>query len=236
MEEALKSLLENYLNSGNLLAYAVVFVGGILISFTPCVYPIIPITVGYIGGRAAGKKWHGFTLSLFYVLGMAIVYSAMGAIASLTGRLFGQISSSPIAFFVVGNICILLALSMLDVFYLPMPAFLSKIQPKGRAGGFIGSVMVGMASGLVVGPCTAPVLGVLFTYVYTRQNVIFGVSLMFFFALGMGVLLIVLGTFSALLGSLPKAGKWMNTVKKVFGFILIGVGEYFLIQMGKALI
>ena len=105
---------------------------------------------------------------------------------------------------------------------------------KGR--GLIGAFFMGLASGLVVGPCTAPVLGVLFTYVAAKQNLFFGISLMFSFALGMGVLFIVIGTFSATLTSLPKAGKWMETVKKVFGFVLLAIGEYFLIQMGKALI
>ncbi len=236
MQETLNNLLENYLSSGNILAYVIVFAGGILVSFTPCVYPVIPITVGYIGGQAAGKKGRGFVLSLFYVLGLALVYAALGAVAALTGKFFGQASTSPIAFFIVGNICILLALSMFDVFYIPIPAFLRKLRPESKSKGIIGSIFVGMVSGLVVGPCTAPVLGALFTYVAQRQNVFFGISLLFFFALGMGVLLIVLGTFSAVMTSLPKAGKWMEVIKKVFGFILLAIGEYFIIQMGKALI
>ena len=95
---------------------------------------------------------------------------------------------------------------------------------------------MGMVSGLVVGPCTAPVLGGLFAFVAAKQNLLFGISLMFFFAMGMGVLFIVIGTFSTALSSLPKAGKWMEKIKKIFGLILLGAGEYFLIQMGKALI
>jgi cytochrome c-type biogenesis protein len=236
MQETLSRLLQDYLVSGNLTAYFVVFAAGVLVSFTPCVYPVIPITVGYLGGQAATKRLHGFLMSLIYVLGLAAVYTAMGAIAALTGRIFGQAAASPWAFFIVANICIFMALSMLDVFYIPMPRFLSRLGARKGRRGFLGAFFMGMVSGLVIGPCTAPVLGGLFAFVAAKQNLLFGVSLMFFFAMGMGVLFIVIGTFSTTLSSLPKAGKWMEKIKKIFGLILLGAGEYFLIQMGKALI
>ena len=108
--------LESYVVAGSLLAYALVFLGGMLVSLTPCVYPVIPITVGYIGGQAGGSRMRGFVMSVVYVLGMAMVYTAMGAAAAITGKLFGRAASSPLAFFIVGNICILMALSMLGVF------------------------------------------------------------------------------------------------------------------------
>jgi len=236
MQETLSNILQNYLNSGNLMAYLVVFAAGVLVSFTPCVYPVIPITVGYIGGQAHGSRLRGFLMSLTYVLGLAAVFTTLGAVAALTGRIFGSAASSPVALFIVANICIFMALSMLDVFYIPTPGFLRKLGGHNKGRGLLGGLFMGMISGLVVGPCTAPALGALFAFVYTKQNVVFGVSLMFFFALGMGILFIVIGTFSAALSSLPKAGKWMETVKKIFGFVLLAVGEYFLIQMGKALI
>ena len=236
MQETLSRILHDYLAAGNVTAFLVVFAAGVLVSFTPCVYPVIPITVGYLGGQATTTRWHGFFMSLVYVLGLAAVYTAMGAIAALTGRIFGQAAASPWAFFIVANICILMALSMLDVFYIPMPRFLSRLgSGKGRRG-FVGAFFMGMVSGLVVGPCTAPVLGGLFAFVAAKQNVVFGISLLFFFALGMGVLFIVIGTFSTALSSLPKAGKWMEKIKKIFGLILLGAGEYFLIQLGKALV
>jgi thiol:disulfide interchange protein DsbD len=225
--------LEGYLEGSPALAYLAVYLGGLLVSFTPCVYPVIPITVAFIGGQSGGSRMRGFALSIAYVLGMSLTYAALGSIAALTGTFFGQIQTSPWTYFLVANICILLGLSMLDVFALPLPGFVTGLQPAKARTGLGGAFIVGAASGLVVGPCTAPALGVLITYVATRQNIAYGVSLMFVFALGVGTLLIVLGTFSGLLASMPKAGAWMVRIKKLFGWMLIAVGEYFLITAGK---
>lgn len=232
----LMSAFGSYLQDGSVLAYAAVFAGGALISFTPCVYPVLPITVGYIGGRSQGSRRRGFVLSLSYVVGMAVTYSALGTVAAMTGKVFGQTAASPVTNIVVGNICILMALSMLDVFHVPMPAFLSGASAGKRRSGVLGAFAVGMASGFVVGPCTAPVLGALLVYVGARQNILFGASLLFVFALGMGILLLAAGTFSGILANLPKSGKWTETVKKGFGLFLILVGEYFLLEAGKLLV
>ena len=225
--------LEGYLQNVSLVAYLVVFVGGVLTSFTPCVYPMIPITVGYIGGRSGGSKLRGLLLSSFYVLGVAVTYSALGGFAALTGRMFGRISTNPIVYLVVAAICILLGLSMLDVFMLPIPSFLMNIQPKKKGKGIIGAFVIGWVSGWVAAPCTAPVLGVLLTFVATKQHVVFGMSLMFVFAVGMGTLLILVGTFAGILAALPKAGSWMVVIKKGFGCVMIAAGVYFLVQAWK---
>ena len=234
MQDLLHSL-EAYLSAGSALAYAAAFVGGVLVGFTPCVYPVLPITVGYIGGRSPGSRTKGFFLSLSYILGMAAMYAALGCLAALTGRVFGQMTASPWTNIVVGTVCLLMALSLLDVFHVPVPAFLSGASPGKRRSGVPGAFAVGMASGLVVGPCTAPVLGTLLVYVGARQNVLFGASLLFVFALGMGFLLLVVGTFTSLLANLPKPGKWTEIIKKGFGFFLILVGGYFLVEAGKLL-
>ena len=236
MIENFLSGLEGYIQGAPLSAYVAVFVGGIAMSFTPCVYPVIPITISYIGAASAGSKGRAFLLSLFYVIGLSITYSVLGGIAALTGSLFGQISKSPLTYFIVGNICLLLGLSMLGAFELPIPGFLKNQKTVSKGKGIISSLLIGMAAGLVVGPCTAAPLAVILSYVATEQNLVFGMTLLFVFAFGMGLLLIVLGTFTGLLTSLPKAGVWMERIKKVFGWILIFVGEYFLITMGKLLI
>ena len=228
--------LEAYLSAGSALAYGAVFVGGVLISFTPCVYPVLPITVGYIGGRSQGSKAKGFLLSLSYILGMAAMYAALGSVAALTGRVFGRTAASPVTNIVIGNICILMALSLLDVFHVPLPGFSGRGSTGKGRGGAIGAFTMGLLSGLVVGPCTAPVLGTLLIYVGARQNILFGTSLLFVFALGMGFLLLVAGTFTRLLANLPKSGRWTETVKKGFGVFLILAGEYFLLEAGKLLV
>ena len=224
--------LSVYVHGSFLLAYAAAYLGGILMSFTPCMYPMMPITIAFIGAHGSGSRTKGFLLSVVYVLGLSVTYTALAAIAALTGKLFGQIQASPWTNLIVANICILMGLSMLDVFMLPirMPGFLAKAQTQRK--GFIGSFLIGCLSGLVMGPCTTPVLAVLLSFVATSQNVVFGVSLFFIFALGMGTLLIVLGTFAGLLTSLPKSGAWMTRVSHISGWILIAVGEYFLIQAG----
>ncbi len=233
MIENLTDSLEIYLQGSFLVAYLAVYLGGVLVSFTPCVYPVIPMTVAYIGGQSSGSKIKGFVLSIFYVFGMALTYTFLGSFAALSGKLFGQIQTNPWTYFTVANICILLGLSMLEVFTIPLPRFLTKFQPKDKKKGILGSLLVGAASGLVLGPCTAPVLAVLLGFVATRQNIIFGMGLLFVFAFGMGTLLIVLGTFTGLLANIPKADMWMVRVKKVFGWILIAMAEYFLITAGK---
>ena len=225
--------LSAYLQESVFLSFLAVYLGGVLISFTPCIYPVIPITVAFIGARG-GSKRRSFFLSLIYVLGMAVTYTILGAVAALSGKLFGQIQSNPWTYFVIGNICILMGLSMLDVFTLSVrtPGFITRVQSKKRTEGIAGSFCVGAVSGLVMGPCTAPVLAVILSYAATRQNVAFASGLMFVFACGMGTLLILVGTFAGLLAGIPRSGVWMVRISRLFGWILLGAGEYFLINAG----
>lgn len=234
MEQFLSNI-NTYLQGSPLLAYLVAFLGGLGMSFGPCTYVMIPVTVAVIGAKAGGSKLRGFILSIFYVLGISTTYSALGVFAALSGRLFGQTSANPWVYLLLGNIFILLGLSMMGVFTFQFPTFLGRIRPKTEGKGFLTIYVLGLASGLVAGPCAAPVLAALLTYVAASQNVIFGASLLFTFSMGMGVLLIVIGTFAGILVALPKPGPWMERVKKGIGLALILFGEYFLITMGRML-
>lgn len=232
--DSLRILLEGYLGHGSIMAFGIVFLAGVLTSFTPCVYPMIPVTVTYIGGTSAGSKGHAFRRTLVYVLGMAAVYAALGAFAALTHRFFGSISTNPWIYFFVANIIILFGLNMLDVIPFRLPGFLTR-SGGGGVRGYTGAFLMGMASGFVAAPCTAPVLGTLLLYVGSQANVLYGSALLFSFAFGLGFLLLLVGTFAGSLSSLPKAGRWMVWVKKGFGFSMLLVGEYFLVKMGQFL-
>lgn len=226
----LKIALEN----SSLLAYVFVFIGGILTSFEPCIYTMLPVTVAFISSQSGGSKLKGFILSIIYVLGISITYSTLGAIASLTGAfIVGEISSKPITNIIIGSVCILLALSMFDVFTIRMPSFITNLQSKRIGKGFVTIFFLGLISGFVVGPCTAAVLGVTLVYVGTRQNVLFGISLLFTYSVGMGLILIIIGTFAGVLMALPKAGPWLEKVRKFMGFVLLAIGMYFIFLAGK---
>ncbi|PIQ89799.1 MAG: hypothetical protein COV72_01145 [Candidatus Omnitrophica bacterium CG11_big_fil_rev_8_21_14_0_20_42_13] len=216
------------LNSG--IAFILVFAAGVIVSFTPCIYPLIPVTVGFIGARNSGSKLKGFLLSLAYVVGMAITYSLLGAISALGGKTFGSFTNKPIIHFFVGNIFLLMGISMLGVFNISLPFIFCRSQIKGNGVWY--ALLLGVLSCFVISPCTAPVLGAILVFVGTKQNILYGISLLFTFACGTGFVLVLAGTFTALLGSLPKSGRWMERVKKFCGFILILAAEYFFIKMG----
>ena len=218
------------------LTYVSVFFAGIAISFTPCVYPILPVTVAFIGGKSQGSRLKGFSLSVMYVFGMAITYAILGGVAALTGSLFGQISNHPLTFFILGNLLLLFGLSMLDVFSLPLPHKVFRVETGGKGSDFLTTFFMGLAGGFIVGPCTAPVLGALLAFVSTHQNVVYGMTLLFTFAYGMGIMLIIVGTFVGVLANLPRSGKWMGRIKKGFGWAMIFIAQYFLIQCGRMLI
>lgn len=232
MDQYLQTL-QGYLNGAPIIALLAAFAAGVLTSLTPCVYPMIPITAAYIGGRAAGqKRSRGFMLSLCYVLGIALTYSSLGAVAALTGKMFGSWTSNPIVYVIEALIFILLGLSMLDVYVLPMPKFLSRLSPKKKGGGLFGAFTVGIASSFVAAPCTSPVLLFILTIVAGKQNAAYGISLLFSYSVGMGLLLVLIGTFTGVVAALPKSGPWMDKVKRIFGWGMICVAIFFLTRAG----
>ncbi len=235
--EGLAESLQNALGNNAPLAIILVFIGGVLSSLTPCVYPMIPVTVSYIGARSGKSKLHGFILSVFFTLGIAITYSILGVLAALIpGMMFGQIASNKWTFFIIGNIILLLGLSMLGVFEFPQFTFLNRFAPKGSKAGIGGALLMGIILGFAASPCVGPILGVLGGWVSLSGNAVYGGILFFSYALGMGVLFIVLGTFAGLVTAMPKQGMWLNRIKRAFGIIMIIMAEYFLIQVGKQII
>ncbi|MBF0522493.1 MAG: sulfite exporter TauE/SafE family protein [Candidatus Omnitrophica bacterium] len=211
--------------SGHFFDYIAAYLSGVAVSFTPCIYPVIPVVAGAIGGvNAEGAKGKGFLLSLVYVLGLAIVYCLLAVFASLTGKVFGQWQSQPVILFFPSIILFLFALVMLDV--INLPALGVAFHHKIKINSALEVLLLGMASGILVSPCTAPFLGTLLLYVASKKNLIHSVSLVFVFAYGVGTSLIIVGTFSGLLAHLPKSGRWMHRIKIFFGGILLAVAVF----------
>jgi cytochrome c-type biogenesis protein len=221
-----------------LIAIPTLFGAGVLTSLTPCLYPMIPITVAVIGGtgaagRVSRRRMVGLTLT--YVAGLALLYALLGLLAGLTGSLFGTISSSPWARFAIGNLLLLFGLAMLDVIPVSAPQRLMR-WASGRAGGSYPAVFVmGTTSGIVAAPCGAPAFAAVLTWVSTTQSAVLGFVYLFAFAIGMTAFLAVVGLFSGAVAVLPRSGPWLAVVKKVAGVIMIAVAEYYFIHMGMVM-
>ncbi|OFX24651.1 MAG: cytochrome C biogenesis protein [Anaeromyxobacter sp. RBG_16_69_14] len=217
--------LARQLTQGSLAAFAVAFAGGVLTSLTPCVYPLIPVTVSIFGAKESGSRAHAMALSGLYVLGIAVTYSALGASAALTGRAFGTVMQNPMVLGLVVAVFLAMAASMFGAFELQLPASLqAKLSSVGGAG-YAGSFAMGLVAGLIAAPCTGPVLAAALAFVATKGSVAFGVGIMFAYALGIGLLFFLIGAFSV---SLPKSGPWMDTVKSVFGVALLAMALIYL--------
>jgi thioredoxin:protein disulfide reductase len=207
--------------------FLLVFLGGLALNLTPCVYPLIPITISYFGGQSEGKKGGAVLHAVLYVIGMAITYSVLGSIAAFTGSLFGAALQYPPVLLFIAAILILLSLSLFDVYELRLPAFLNRLAG-GSQKGYLGTLFMGLTVGIVAAPCIGPFVLGLLTYVGNRASVLLGFSLFFVLALGLGLPFLFLGIFSGSLRKLPRSGAWMVWVRKIFGFILIAMAVYFL--------
>lgn len=223
----LEGRLARALASGSWLAFLLVFLGGVLTSFTPCVYPVIPITISYVGGSAKGNPLKGFVLSLWFVLGIAITYSSLGLLAAATGAAFGQATQNPWVNGAIALVVGAMGFSMAGFFDIQLPSGLTS-RVGGARGGFLGPILMGFATGLIAAPCVGPVLVVLLSWVAQTGSLFLGFWLLFTFALGLGLLFIVLGTFSGALAALPGAGAWMDGVKHFFALALWALALWFL--------
>ena len=216
------------LSKGHLWAFLFVFIGGILTSLTPCVYPLVPITVSVFGAGKDTSRRKSFLLSISYVFGMAVMYSILGVIVASTGSVFGTIMANPIAMGLVCTILIILGLSMLGLFDLQLPMSIQNRLNAVGGSGFGGAFIMGTVAGVIAAPCTGPALGAVLSYVATTNNITLGFFLMLTYALGMGLLFIVIGTFSSILGSLPKSGGWMYVLENIFGVAIIAISLFYL--------
>jgi len=221
--------LEEIFKASPFLGLGVSFLAGILVSFSPCIYPLIPITLGVVGAESASTKLKGFFISLTFVLGIAFVYTILGVISSFFGILLGTFLANPITYLVLTIIFIILGLSLLEGIKINIPFFAFNYECSEKKE-FFSIFILGMVSGLAIIPCNFPVLGAILSLISLRKSVLYGGIALFLFSLGYGTILIILGTFTALIRKLPKQGLWLLITKKIFGTILVATGIYFLLK------
>jgi thiol:disulfide interchange protein DsbD len=225
------------LSSRPLLGLSIAFGGGMLASLSPCLYPMIPVTLSIVAGNRAGHRWHRVGLVLIYVAGLATAYSVLGLIAGLTGTIFGAIGTNPWLYFGMANVMILAAAMMADVIPVPIPVSLQQraasLGTGGRAGG---AFVMGSVSGLVAAPCGAPVLAAILTWVTRTGSAALGSLYLLAFSLGMCTLLLALAILTDAALSLPRPGAWMTGIKRLGAIVLLGVAEYYLISMGQLIV
>ena len=204
------------------------FLAGILVSFTPCVYPMIPITVGILQAQAHDSMLYNFFSALSYVFGISLVYATLGYISATTSIIFGRWLASPWFIFLVILFFLYLAFSMFGFYELYVPTFLTKRSEVTGKRSLFHSFLFGALSGTVASPCLTPALAVLLGIAAKTGSPALGFLYLLFFSLGMGTLLLLIGTFSGVLHMLPRAGEWMEEVKKAFGFMMLAICIYFL--------
>ena len=229
------------LSSSPLTALPILFIAGVLTSLAPCIYPMIPITAAIVGGSTVGDvprpRSRTVILTFTYVIGLALAYASLGLFAGLTGTLFGSVSTNPWLYFAMANLLIIAALAMLDVIPVRVPAWLlTRAAAAGEGGSVYGVFVMGAASGLIAAPCSAPVMAAVLTWVTATKSGVLGFIYLFVFSLGMCTILVLVGLFSGTVARLPRAGAWMLWVKRIFALIMLGVAEYYLVQMGLLLI
>jgi len=212
---------------GLLLALLIVFVGGLALNLTPCVFPIIPITIGFFTSQSGGKTSLAFRLSLAYFLGITLCFSVLGTVAALTGSLFGALLQNPLVLVLIAGVLVYLALSMFGLYEIPL---FTRLQGTtgGAKKGLAGAFLMGLTVGLAASPCIGPFVLGLLVFVGNTGDPLMGFLIFFVLASGLGLPYIVLGTFSGMLSALPRAGTWMEVVKKILAVVLFGLVFYFL--------
>ncbi len=209
--------------TGLLFSLLLVFLAGMGASLTPCVYPMIPITMAIVGAKGGGKA-KGFALSAVLVLGMAVTYTTLGVLAAKSGAAFGAFAQKPAFLIPVSLLFAVFALSLFGAFEIALPPSLAtRLQGDGSRKGFTGAFLMGLVLGPLSAPCVGPVIGAVLVGIAQQGDVWLGGLQLFVFALGMGVLFLVVGTFSA---GLPRSGDWLTRFKQIMGLVVLGFAAW----------
>jgi thiol:disulfide interchange protein DsbD len=218
--------IEKYVQEkGIFVALFLIFIAGLALNLTPCVYPLIPITISYFGAQVKQKKAHKIIMALVYILGMSVTYSVLGTIAALTGGLFGSLLQNPLVVLLLVAIFLALALGMFGLYEIRIPQSIANFSGKSRQG-YFGTALMGLTVGFIAAPCIGPFVLSLLVYVGKIGNPFLGFLMFFVLSLGLGFPYIFLAVFSGSISKLPRSGVWMEGVKIIFGLIMVGLALY----------
>ena len=224
------SITSTLASSGFLLSLLFVFLGGLALNLTPCVYPLIPITIGFFGGQSEGSTKKLFLMGLFFVIGMALTYSVIGVVTALSGSVFGSLLQNNFVIISISLIFVILSLGMFGLYEIQLPNSLVA-KAGGAKNGYYGAFFMGLTMGIVAAPCIGPFVLGLVTFVAAKADPVYGFIMFFVLALGLGFPYLILAVFSGKIKKLPRSGEWMNSVKHIFGFVLLGMALYFILPI-----
>lgn len=211
-----------------ILAFGAVFLAGVLSSASPCVLATIPLVIGFVGGYSDGDRWKAFRYSLAFIMGLSLTFTAFGAAAGLLGTMFGTLGGW--WYVAAGAVAMVMGLQMVGLYEIRLPI---RCDYKPKRGGLIGSFLLGLFFGVVSSPCATPVLVVILTFVATKGQVIYGVALLFTYAVGHCLLMLVAGTFTGFIEAFVKAKGVVNFsvwTKKISGAVITAAGAWFIWQ------
>lgn len=214
------------LQATSVLGYLLVFFGGVVTSIGPCNVAMIPLVVAFVGGSRDLSRGRSFALSGIFVLGLSITYVLLGMIAAFVGGLIGGASS--VWYYVVATVCLAIGLQMLGVINIPLPSWFGGLREKVALKGLPGALLLGLVSGLVASQCATPVLAAIVTYVLASKSaLLYGAALLFIYALGRGLPIVLAGTFTGVLKQLRALGQWSHLIERASGIVMLAVGLYF---------
>jgi thioredoxin:protein disulfide reductase len=215
-----------FLNHGWFLGFLAVFLGGLALNLTPCVYPLIGVTIAYFGNQGGGNR-RVMYLALVFVLGIALMFSSVGVAVAMSGGLFGAALQNPVVLVVLSMMLLTLAASSFGLFVLQPPQWM--MQRAGSAHpGYAGALLMGLGMGVVAAPCIGPIVLGLLLMVERSGSALFGFALFFTLALGLGLPYVGLAMAAGRIRSLPRSGEWLTWIEHLFGFVLVGLALYFL--------
>ncbi len=219
-----------YIQTNPWLAFAAVFLGGVLTASSPCVLAMVPLVIGFVGGYDEVSGWkRSLGFSLMFVFGLAVSFTAMGAVAVSLGRLFGDVGE--VWPWVIAAVCLAMAAHLWDLWTFSVPESLARYRPKHA--GLIGAFTLGLLFGLVSAPCAAPILVVVLTYIAAKGNLIYGLALLWTYAVGHCLLIVVAGTSMGIAKQLVASrglGRANWVLKRVAGMLIAGVGIAILVS------